>query len=146
MGSSGPAGSGSAPSRRKYEAVPFDEVLQEPLDSGEALIKGLLDCGAMSVLYGDFGSGKTFFALALSYAIATGQPFVGRKVKQGRVIYISLEGRRGMRKRLGALCARKYEASVPLHLIRDTINLHQPNKDDSGKFIAEIKAAAPMSC
>ncbi|MEC7160298.1 MAG: AAA family ATPase, partial [Pseudomonadota bacterium] len=61
----------------------FDDI-RPSLDAGY-IVKGMLDAGAMSVLYGASNSGKTFFALDLAYHVATGQTWRDRRVKGGGV-------------------------------------------------------------
>lgn len=66
------------------------------------IIKGILPSGDLIVVYGDSGSGKTFAVLDMAMAISRGVDWRGRKVHQGRVIYIAAEGGGGFRKRLAA--------------------------------------------
>jgi len=66
------------------------------------LIKGVIPYGELIVLYGESGSGKSFMALDMAMAIAQGREWRGKKVKQGRVIYIAAEGAAGFRLRLKA--------------------------------------------
>ena len=59
--------------------------------------------------------GKTFIAIDVSFHIALGRPWTGRKTRQGCVVYVAAEGGRGVYKRLAAL--RKHypdEKNVPL--------------------------------
>ncbi|MGO7204046.1 AAA family ATPase, partial [Rhizobium ruizarguesonis] len=46
----------------------FDEL--SPVLTSSYLIKGLLDRGAMSVVYGPSNSGKTFFSLDVAFHVA----------------------------------------------------------------------------
>ncbi len=64
------------------------------------LVKGLLPAQGVAAIYGEAGSGKSFLALDLSFAIATGQSdWFGMKVEKRPVSYIALEGRGGIAKR-----------------------------------------------
>lgn len=67
------------------------------------LIKGLLDCGTMSVLYGDSNVGKSFVALDMCYHIAEGVPYAGMKTTPGIIVYVAAEGGAGILKRARAL-------------------------------------------
>lgn len=69
------------------------------------LIKGVLDEGAFSVVYGASNSGKTFFALNMACHIALGWQWSGRKTKKGSVIYVAGEGGLGISERLAAFKA-----------------------------------------
>lgn len=66
------------------------------------LIKNVLPDAGLIVLYGASGSGKTFVAIDLAYAIAMGIQWRGNRTKKGRVLIIAAEGGKGMSKRLKA--------------------------------------------
>jgi hypothetical protein len=55
------------------------------------IIDGLIPEGAITLLTGDSGHGKTIFATALAGAIAHGKEFLGRAVKQRKVLYCDRE-------------------------------------------------------
>ena len=74
-------------------------IMMEP---GGWLIKNVLPDAGLIVLYGASGSGKTFVAIDLAYAIAMGIQWRGNRVKKGRVLIIAAEGGKGMSKRLKA--------------------------------------------
>jgi hypothetical protein len=58
----------------------------------EWIIRGVIPVG-VSVIYGDTEAGKSWFALQLARAIATGDPFLGQPVEQKkRVLYVAFEG------------------------------------------------------
>jgi len=74
-------------------------------ENADWVVESLLLCGGLSVLAGRPKVGKSTFARALAVAVAQGQPFLGRKVREGPVILVSLEDRlqdvRRALKRLG---------------------------------------------
>ncbi len=64
--------------RRSLSVISFDEAANAALErGGKPLVKGLLDQGALSVLYGPSNVGKTFVALDLALHVATGLPWSG---------------------------------------------------------------------
>ncbi len=81
---------------------PADVVLGDILAS-EYLIKGVLERQSNAVLFGHWNVGKTFVVLDMAAAIATGQGWFGKRVRQGRVLYLGYEGIRAMKKRMLAL-------------------------------------------
>lgn len=86
------------PARFRVQSV--SEFLQrEPMTW---LVKGVLPAAGLCVLFGDSGSGKTFFTLDLVGAIARGTEWRGRRVRQGRVVYVCAEGAGGFRNRMAA--------------------------------------------
>lgn len=56
------------------------------------LVQGVVGQGRFACVYGKPGSFKTFVMLDLALCIATGQPWHGRPVQQGAVLYIAGEG------------------------------------------------------
>ncbi|MCB0213916.1 MAG: AAA family ATPase [Anaerolineae bacterium] len=66
------------------------------------LVKGLLEQGAMSVVYGASNSGKTFLALDIACHIALGRDWCTNNTRKGTVVYIAAEGGLGISERLEA--------------------------------------------
>lgn len=66
------------------------------------IIKGVLPFSDLIVIYGESGSGKSFFVLDVSGAIARGVDWRGKRTTQARVAYIAAEGAAGFRRRLKA--------------------------------------------
>ncbi len=95
--------------------VGFDDIDADLNDY--SLVDGILDGGALSVLYGEPNAGKSALALSLAYHIAAGKPWAGRDVEQGTVVYFALEGSRGANNRIAALKrAAGDQKRVPLFL------------------------------
>ena len=91
------------------------------------IVKDVLPRAELAVIFGESGAGKSFFALDLAMAIARGVSWNGKKVKQGRVVYICAEGVGGFRNRLEAylLYNQITKDDVLFHVIPDTPNLLQ---------------------
>jgi len=70
----------------------------------EWLIKGVLPRGELAVVYGDSGSGKSFFAFDMAAAVSRGANWRGRKTQRGRIVYVCAEGASGARGRVKAYC------------------------------------------
>lgn len=85
---------------QKFPVIPAAEF-----SSGEPpqwIVKHVLPAAELVVLYGASGSGKSFLALDIAGCIARGVPWRGKRVRQGRVVYIAAEGAGGFRNRLKA--------------------------------------------
>ncbi|MBI5900841.1 MAG: AAA family ATPase [Rhodocyclales bacterium] len=90
----------AATTRRKFEILQAaDFVAGKP---PAWIVRGVLPEAELAVIYGESGSGKSFFAFDLVAAVARGVEWCGRKVRQGRVVYVAAEGAGGFRKRLAA--------------------------------------------
>ena len=55
------------------------------------LVEGLLGERSLNILVGDSNLGKTPLAVTLGVSVASGRPFLGRKVEKGRVLYFDSE-------------------------------------------------------
>lgn len=80
----------------------FSEAEFSALPEPEYFIDGILPMAGNAMLFGRFGSGKTFFALHLACLVAAGRPWMGRAVRDGMVVYITAEGRGAFARRLRA--------------------------------------------
>ncbi|EEW24008.1 AAA family ATPase [Rhodobacter ferrooxidans] len=72
------------------------------------LIKGWIAPNSISVMYGQPNVGKTFLALDMAQAVASGRPWAGSKVRRALVIYITLEGGAQFDLRVKALDAPEF--------------------------------------
>lgn len=82
----------TASGKRTFADGWFDVDGFEDMDEAEPLIDGVLDAGAMALLVGQPGTGKTFIALDMALSVATGRPWCGHSTTQGRVMYLVGEG------------------------------------------------------
>ena len=80
------------PTPSTFEITWADET--KPLLENVAIVRDLLAEGEVSVVYGPWGSGKTFAILDILWHVAIGAAWQGRKVRQTPVLYMALEGRR----------------------------------------------------
>jgi hypothetical protein len=87
-------------STSKFKLIRAGELLEMPPPTW--LVEGIIQTGALTILYGESGSLKSFTALDLAMCIATDQEWHGRKVKSGPVVYVVGEGSTGAAKRVRA--------------------------------------------
>lgn len=85
----------------KIEAKTADQI--EAPKPSEYLVKGIIEPKQTSIWFGPPGNGKTFLLLHMAYAISRGESVFGRRVRQGDVLYMALEGRGGIDKRIFAM-------------------------------------------
>ena len=103
------------------------------LSAGGSLIKGLLDEGAMSVIYAASNVGKSFLMLDIAFHIATGMEWRGLQIKKpGAVLYIASEGGYGFINRVVAI-KRHYgfpdDANTPLAVLPCPVDMLDPKAD-----------------
>lgn len=65
-------------------------------------VQGLLTEKTISVVYGESNCGKTFFMSDLAFHIVQGKEWNGKRVEKGNVLYLCLEGSRGLDNRIAA--------------------------------------------
>jgi len=116
--------------KTKYTLTFADDEADKAIsDMNAPLIKGLIDQKAMTILYGESNSGKTFVALDIAYHIATGKDWGGMKTNQGAVIYIAAEGGSGVRQRLAAMKEKYGRAGANFRTLLTTVDLLHKDAD-----------------
>ena len=125
----------------RFRVQPVAEFLQRTPASW--IVKGVVPQAGLAVVFGESGSGKTFFVLDLIAAVARGTPWRGRKVTQGRVVYICAEGEAGFRNRLQAYCEFTGSTDLPIGVVPDAPNILE--KGDVRDLVAAVKAFGPTS-
>lgn len=82
------------------EMLTAEEMASRP--KPRPLVAGLLDLDTTAWLIAEPGAFKSFFSLDLACRVVNGQPWQGRRVQQGGVVYIAAEGSGGMSLRTDA--------------------------------------------
>jgi hypothetical protein len=117
-----------APKRYKLEA--WDEIKDEPV---EWLIDGVLPRRSFAALFGAPGSYKSFVALDIAEAVATGRDWMDRSVNNDNdsaVLYIAGEGHGGIGARIKA-CKQHNQTpdGAQIYVIRSQINMRSSLAD-----------------
>jgi hypothetical protein len=81
------------PRAATLEIISADDLLTTEWPEPEWVVPGLFPVG-LTLLAGRPKVGKSWLALQLAQAVATGGKFLGQRVKQGRVLYLALEDAR----------------------------------------------------
>ena len=115
----------------------WDDIEDEPV---EWLIDNVLPKRAFCALYGPPGSYKSFVALDIAEAVATGRAWMGREVQAaGAVLYICGEGFGGIGARIKACkMHNRTQAGAEIYVIRAAINLRS-SAEDFDLLVASIK-------
>ncbi len=132
---------------RKLEFDLAHDLPDEP-EFEDELIEGLLGRHAMSVLYGDSNSGKTFLAIDIGAAVARGSPFMGRNVDPGMVVYLATEAPRSVRERLKAYHLH-HGCKVPnFVIVKSPVNLFNGEADTTAviALIRELETLHGVKC
>jgi hypothetical protein len=114
--------------KSRFLVESWDSIKDEPV---EWLIEDIIPKKAFVALYAPPASYKSFVALDMAEAVATGRDWMGKAVKQsGVVLYIAGEGHGGLGARIKA-CKIKNDSpdGAPLYVIRAQINLRSSQED-----------------
>ena len=113
----------------------WDSIQDEPV---RWMIDKVLPVGAFTALYGPPGSFKSFIALDIAEAIATGRTWMGNEVSEpGSVLYIAGEGFGGVGARIKA-CKQHHgtEDGAQIYVIRHQLNLRSSIEDFNALMLA----------
>ena len=102
--------SGAQAVRACFEAAPekersgfgFKDIHDIDLSAPDWLVKDYFESDSLGLIFGEPKSGKSFVAFDLALSVATGKDWHGQKVKQGPVLIIAGEGKRGIKRRIKA--------------------------------------------
>lgn len=97
-------------------------------------LKGVIGCGSVAMLYGAPNEGKTFVAMDFMAAVAKGEPWMGRKTRQGLCLHVAMEGEAGIKKRYMAL--QREKGASGLYLLTDLLALTSEKNRDVRRLIA----------
>jgi hypothetical protein len=98
------------------------------LPDPEPLIDDVLDRGTNALLYGRWGTFKSFIALDWAASVATGRDWQGRPTEKQRVLYIAAEGAFGFKGRTDAW-EQGWHTLIDdddLHILPQPVNLTRP--------------------
>ncbi|TNF15448.1 MAG: AAA family ATPase [Rhodobacteraceae bacterium] len=139
-GATASQGAAEVAKRRRLPMLSFSEAADTAGSASAApLVKGFLDAGAMSVLYGPSNSGKTFVALDLAFHIAAGRPWGSMDTVQSGVFYVAAEGGHAIRKRIAALRQRYAESPKGFCLCPTAVDL-RAERGDVGAIVEAVRS------
>jgi hypothetical protein len=128
---------GIPPTGKRFRFTPLDKI--ELATESRDFVEGLLTDGGFSALYAPPGGGKSFLALDLAAAVASGRQWRDREVDGGAVVYFCLEGQQGFRQRIAALKQNgKLPPGAQFYLVESNLNLLDPA--DVPAFIKAARA------
>jgi hypothetical protein len=141
-GPNGPNGPNGEKNNLRFQLKPFDAITlsTEP----NYLVKGILPRTGLAVIWGAPKCGKSFWTFDLVMHVALGRKYRGRRVQQGAVVYLALEGGRGFHNRVVAWRIRNltegprepvpfYLLDVPVNLVADHQSLIQAIRAQLGE-------------
>ena len=117
-------------------------------DDDDQLVEGVLGRIALSILFGDSNSGKTFAAIDMGAAISLTLPWMGRNVVGGLVVYLATESPRSVITRLQAYQQHNRCRLDNFVVVRTPINLFDGQADAAAvvDLIKSLEDDRQMKC
>lgn len=78
------------------------EQLREQAKTVKWLVKHVVPAESVGVMFGGSGTFKSFIAIDLALHVAHGLPWLGKKTRQGKVLFVAAEGGSGLWRRVVA--------------------------------------------
>jgi len=116
--------------------VVFGDQLSSEYEAPDELVEGLMTIGSSIVVYGDSNSGKTFWALSVATAIATGTDCYGKKTDPGLVVYLASESPSSIRSRMQAI--KKFYGCNLENLAMVPVPMNFYNGDQDAQDVIEL--------
>jgi hypothetical protein len=128
-----------------YESLP-DIFPSRTWSEGHALrdlpvpyvVKHLFGPGDLAAVLGGPGSGKSVVLPYLAFCVALGQPFLGRRVAPGRVLYFATENGLGLERRIQVLGDKLGDPGDMLRVFPSSVNLSAGAAGDHAEDLARL--------
>ena len=131
-----------------FTPISVKDLMRLKIEEPEWLVDGVVVAGSATLLSGREKSGKGWLCIDLACSIALGEPWLGRAVLEGPVIYLALEeSARTLRDRIRIRIGNRVDA--PLHIVRldgsteETFSLENP--ESISALIALIDEIRPVA-
>ena len=126
--------------RSPIQLVPFYD-LTEPILTNTYVVKGWIVKGAIVLIFGEPGCGKSFLALDLAMTLAAGRPtWFGYRAHGGRVVYLAAEAGNTIRNQIAVWARERWDGQedVDLHVITSPVDLCKLSNVDVPRLIMAI--------
>jgi hypothetical protein len=94
----------------RFNLIRFNQIVRRQTSS--YLIKGMICRTGLIVVWGPPKCGKSFWVFDAVMHVATGWEYRGRRVTQGNVVYLALEGQDGFADRVDAFRQQRFKEGV----------------------------------
>jgi RecA-family ATPase len=108
------------------------------------LVEGWLFQNTLAWIQGKWGNGKSFLAIDLACCVATGTPWHGHDVAQGKVLYLIAEGASGLSQRVDAWEAANGCEATNIVFLPVPVQMADPNGVDIAAFRILLANVQPV--
>jgi RecA-family ATPase len=122
-------GADKASRRPRFKLVSFNELTVG--SNAVYLVKGIIPKAGLVVIWGPPKCGKSYWIFTVMLHVALGREYRGRRVQQGMVVYLALEGQDGFGARAAAFRSRYLDVAgdVPdFFLVKERTDLVRDHK------------------
>jgi AAA domain len=89
---------GGSPPSARFKLIDWNDIAFDARE--QWLIEDVLPLRGLGLVFGKQGSFKSFVATGLALAVMLGEPWAGKHVEKGSILYLAAEGGPGMAKRI----------------------------------------------
>jgi hypothetical protein len=118
----------------RFKLIRFNNITLQTAPA--YLVAGLIPRVGLMVIWGPMKCGKSFWTFDLFMHVALGWQYRGRKVRQGEIVYLALEGHAGFHCRVEAFRQEHDVTDAPFYLITARTDLVK----DHAELTAAIRA------
>lgn len=125
------------PETKRIKIKPMRDVTNH-MDPLKWWIDGYIEKGSIVEMFGASDSYKSFLAISMCCAIASGQDWYGRTTEKGKILYLAGEGQRNLKKRFVAW-GREHDIDI------DTLDIditERPLQITDARYAKELKIIA----
>jgi AAA domain-containing protein len=112
---------GGSPPSARFKLIDWNDIAFDA--SEQWLIEDVLPLRGLGLVFGKQGSFKSFVAMGLALAVMLGEPWAGKRVAKGNILYLAAEGGPGMAKRIAPHKAKHKIPRGQFALVSTTPNL-----------------------
>src|SRR3984885_13755875 len=112
---------GGSPPSARFKLIDWNDIAFDARE--QWLIEDVLPLRGLGLVFGKQGSFKSFVAMGLALAVMLGEPWAGKGVEKGNILYLAAEGGPGMAKRIAPHKAKHKIPRGQFALVSTTPNL-----------------------
>jgi hypothetical protein len=127
--------------KNKFKLVKIKDIIDNPVNI-QWTIRHVIEQNGVSLIYGQYGCGKSFVAFDMAYCVAAGRNWHSRKTIQSPVVVLAGEGHSGIGDRFNAL-HRHYGGAFPEQLYLSVISASLTDNTNAQWVMESVNEVCP---